>query len=42
MGSQQRDKAVTFANDSLFLNSMAELGEKIGSKIASKFSDKMS
>ena len=42
MGAQQRDKAVTFTSDSLFLNSMAELGEKIGSKIASKFSDKMS
>ena len=37
-----RDKAVTFANDSLFLNSIAELGEQIGSKIASRFSDKMS
>ena len=42
MIAQQRDKAVTFANDSLFLNSMVELGEQIGSKIASKFSDKMS
>ena len=26
MGEQQRDKAVTFPNDSLFLNSVAELG----------------
>ena len=41
MTAQQRDKAVTFANDSLFLDSMAELGDQIGSKIASKFSDKM-
>ena len=42
MTAQQRDKAVTFGNNSLFLDSMAELGEQIGSKIASKFSDKMS
>ena len=42
MGAQQRDKTVTSANDSLFLNSVAELGEKIGSKIVSKFSGKMS
>ena len=42
MTAQQRDKAVTFANDSLFLDSMAELGEHIGSKIASTLSDKMS
>ena len=42
IGAQQRGKAVTFDNDLLFLNSMAELGEKIGSMIASKVSDKMS
>ena len=42
MTAQQRDKAVKFANDCLFLDSMAELGEQIGSKIDSKFSDRMS
>ena len=42
ISAQQRDNAVTFANDSLFLDSVAELGEKIGSKTAFKFSDKMS
>ena len=40
--AQKRDKIVTFANDSLFPNNIAELGEKIGNKIASKLNDKMS
>ena len=38
----KRDKTITFANHSHFLNSVEELGEKKGSKKPFKLNDKKS